>query len=191
MEIIKENELTDEELAKKVQAGETEYFRELMSRYEGKIIRYGRRFLQDAEEVRDIAQNVFVKVYKNIQSFDTSQRFSPWIYRIAHNESVNTLKRKVREPLGFFDPEVLFPHPVAAENPEKDAERGELKKILEECFQDLDDKYREVLALRYFEDMDYKDIAEVLQVPVVTVGVRLNRGRDRLRQIYERKINGV
>ncbi|MBS3118159.1 sigma-70 family RNA polymerase sigma factor, partial [Candidatus Woesearchaeota archaeon] len=56
----------------------------------------------------------------------------------------------------FFDPEMLFPHPVADENPQSDVERTELKRILEECMEDLDEKYKEVLVLRYFEDMDYK-----------------------------------
>jgi len=189
MEQEKLKELSDEQLAKFVQKGKSECFGELVNRYEGKMTAYVRRFLNNQDDARDLVQDVFMKVYKNIKSFDTSMRFSPWIYRIAHNESVNSIKRKVREPLNFFDPEVLFPHPVAVENPQDDAELSEMKEVLESCMEDLDDKYKEVLVLRYFEDLDYKDIADILKIPVVTVGVRINRGKERLKKIYEEKFN--
>ncbi len=187
MSLSEAQNLPDEEVARRVQEGEPECFGILMERYEPKMMRYLTRFTRNREDVRDIAQEVFIKVYRNIQSFDWEQRFSPWIYRIAHNEAINNIKKKVREPMQFFDPEMLFPHPVAEESPQNDAERAELKKILEECMEDLDEKYKEVLELRYFEDMDYKDIAEVLKIPVVTVGVRLNRGKAKLREIYDKR----
>jgi len=179
--------LTDEELAKKIQLGEADYFAELMERYEPKMKRYLTRLMRNGDDARDVAQDVFIKVYRNIQSFDVKQRFSPWIYRIAHNEAVNSLKRRVREPLNFFDPEVLWPHPVADDDPQEEAEQEELKEALKVCLDDLDEKYREVLMLRYMEDLDYKDIAEIMKIPVVTVGVRLNRGKERLKKIYEDK----
>jgi len=188
MILEEDKKMTDEELAKLVQEGKADYFEELVSRYEGKMIGYIRRFIQNKDDAMDVVQDVFIKVYKNIQSFDTTQRFSPWIYRIAHNEMVNNLKKKVREPLNFFDPEVLFPHPLAKENPQSDSERVEMKKILEKCLEYLDEKYKEVLVLRYFDDLDYKDIADILKVPVVTVGVRLNRGKEKLKRIYEEVI---
>lgn len=189
MELDNKKELNDEMLAQKVQEGSADYFGEIMARYEPKLTRYVGRFAANPADAQDIVQDVFIKVYRNIQSFDASQRFSPWIYRIAHNEAVNNIKKKVREPLTFFDPEVFFPHPVAADSPQEDAERGEMRKVLEACLDDLDGKYKEVLALRYFEDMDYRDIAEVLKLPVVTVGVRLNRGKAKLKKIYEKKYN--
>ncbi|MDD4761410.1 MAG: RNA polymerase sigma factor [Candidatus Pacebacteria bacterium] len=187
MELENKLEKSDEQLVSLIKEGEVEYFREIVERYEKKIFFYVRRFLNNQDDARDLTQDVFVKVYKNIQSFDSEKRFSPWIYRIAHNEAVNIIKKKIREPLNFFDPEVLFPHPVANEDPQSDAEKNEIKKALEECLEDMDEKYKEVLILRYFEDMDYKDIAEILKIPVVTVGVRLNRGKDKLREIYEKK----
>jgi len=187
MDFTDSQKITDEQLAEKVQQGEADYFTELITRYEPKIVGYLNRLMRNQDDARDIGQDVFIKVYKNIQSFDINQRFSPWIYRIAHNEAVNSLKRRIREPLNFFDPELLFPHPVAKENPQDEAERVELKRILSTCMDDMDEKYKEVLVLRYFEDMDYKDIADIMKIPVVTVGVRLNRGKDKLKKIYEEK----
>ena len=179
--------LTDEEIAGHIQKGKVDYFEEVMERYQGKIVGYLNRLMRNNDDAKDVSQDVFVKVFRNINSFDTSQRFSPWIYRIAHNEAVNNLKRRVREPLHFFDPEILFPHPVAAEDPQSDAERLEIKEALNKCLDLVDEKYREVLVLRYFEDLDYKDISEILKIPVVTVGVRLNRGKARLKKVYKEK----
>jgi len=87
-------ELTDEEVAKRVQAGQSEAFGLIVERYEAKLFRYGKKFLSNHENIEDVVQEVFIKVYQNIQSFDSSQKFSPWIYRIAHNTYVNVLKKK-------------------------------------------------------------------------------------------------
>ncbi len=87
-------EETDEMIASRVQAGDSEAFGELVERYQEKLLRYARKFLFDLDEARDPVQDVFIKAYQNIQSFDATRRFSPWIYRIAHNEFVNALKQR-------------------------------------------------------------------------------------------------
>jgi RNA polymerase sigma-70 factor (ECF subfamily) len=83
--------LTDEQIAVRVQSGEQELFGALMERYEPKLSRYGRKFLASPDNIDDIVQDVFISAYQNIQSFDLTRRFSPWIYRIAHNAYVNAL----------------------------------------------------------------------------------------------------
>src|ERR1700685_1546732 len=90
-------ERTDEEIVKEVQGGDVESFRILVERYEPKMTRYARRFLFGADDAKDLLQEIFIKTYTNINSFDTERRFSPWIYRIAHNEFVNALKKKTKE----------------------------------------------------------------------------------------------
>src|ERR1043166_6670972 len=102
---------TDEQIALAVQAGTTERFGELIERYEAKLLRYVRKFLLDPEDAQDIVQDTFIKAYENLQSFDASRRFSPWIYRIAHNEFVNALKKKQsRRTMFTIDFDTLFPH---------------------------------------------------------------------------------
>ncbi len=83
--------LSDEQLAVLVQNGDKEKFGVLMERYQGKLFRYGKKFLSNEDNIEDVVQDVFIKTYQNIQSFDSTQRFSPWIYRIAHNTYVNAL----------------------------------------------------------------------------------------------------
>lgn len=174
---------TDEELAKRVQAGDTEVFGELVKRYEDKLKRYGYRFLSSREHIEDIIQNVFLSAYVNFRSFDPDRRFSPWIYRIAHNAFVNALKRRDREPLPFFDPDVLFPHPVAAQRPDRDLEIKQTRELLDKLLAELDTKYREPLVLFYFQELDYSEISEIMHLPVSTVGVRISRGRTKLTKL--------
>jgi len=176
---------TDEEIVEGVKQGDKELFGVLVERYEGKMLRYARRFLFDEDESRDLAQNVFVKAYMNIRGFDEKKRFSPWIYRIAHNEFVNGLKKKSRDPVRFFDPDLIFPHPVAEGSLEEDMDRNVMRGILDRNFKALELKYREPLSLHYFEEMEYRQIAEVLRIPVSTVGVRILRGKKLLKKMLE------
>ena len=171
-------DITDEELARRVQQGQTHWFALLVGRYEERISRYARKFLFGESDASDLAQEVFTKAFVNIRSFDPERKFSPWIYRIAHNEFVNALKKRGREPVSFVDPDTLFPHTVE-EEPHRDEE---LKALLERGLKKLDAKYREPLVLYYYEGMDYKEISDVLHLPLSTVGVRLARGREALKK---------
>jgi RNA polymerase sigma-70 factor (ECF subfamily) len=177
-------ELSDEIIAQHVQEGEQQAFGTLVERYEQKLLRYARKFLFDPEESRDVVQEVFIKAYTNIKSFKTDQRFSPWIYRIAHNEFINRGKKRQRHPVFYFDFfDTLIPHPQAKESATALAERNDLRRELDQHLAALSPKYREPLVLYYFEELDYTEIADILQIPVSTVGVRLARGRQQLKKL--------
>lgn len=178
---------TDEAIAQRVQNGETEAFAQLVERYEPKMMRYIRRFLAHYEDTQDTVQDVFIKAYQNIQSFDASRRFSPWIYRIAHNTAINVIKKRAREAVPFFDADTLFPHPVAKQETNKLAEMNELKDALDSCLDKLKLTYREPIVLYFFEDMDYKSISDIMRIPVTTVGVRINRAKKQLKKLYGEK----
>jgi RNA polymerase sigma-70 factor, ECF subfamily len=178
-------ELTDEEIVKKVQNEDIESFGLLMKRYESKLIRYGTRFMSNRDDIKDLVQEVFIKTYTNIKSFDVSKRFSPWIYRIAHNEFINAVKKKKLKPLIFFDADEIFPHPIAPETADGESNERELKTELARCIDKLPIKYREVLVLYYFEELSYEEIAEVLHIPASTVGVRLSRGKAMFKELFK------
>lgn len=166
---------TDEEIVRMVQSGKINYFDILFERYEEKILRYAKRFLFNYNDVEDIVQQVFIKAYINIKSFDASRKFSPWLYRIAHNEFINAIKKKNKEPLSFFDLDILFPSAVSKDDADKKLQEKELHSILDKYLNKLSPKYREPLVLHYFEDLSYKEIADILYIPVSTVGVRIKR----------------
>jgi len=177
-------EKTDEEIALRVQAGEAEAFGDLISRYEAKLMRYGRKFLSDKEDAIDIVQDIFIKAYENIQSFDATRRFSPWIYRIAHNEFVNALKKRANHRIVFaIDMDTIFPHLASTETADSAAMERDTRETLERHLEGVSVKYREPLILYYLESLDYKEISDILQIPVSTVGVRLARARAMLQKI--------
>lgn len=177
-------EKTDEEIAAKVQAGDAEGFGELMDRYQDKLMRYARTFLKDQDDARDAVQDAFIKAYQNIMSFDATRRFSPWIYRIAHNEFLNLIKKKHSSRTVFtIDFDTLFPHLSAPDTADSAALERDTREIVERELQKLDAKYREPLVLYYMEGMDYKEISNVLQIPVSTVGVRLARAKAILQRL--------
>jgi RNA polymerase sigma-70 factor (ECF subfamily) len=183
---MESHQQTDEEIATRVQKGDREAFGVLIERYEQKLTRYGRKFLSEREDVRDLVQDTFIKAYANIRGFEASRRFSPWIYRIAHNEFVNAIKKRSGKEmisLSLPDFDTLFPHPLAKEEADDQAKRKELKDALDGSLDAIGAKYREPLVLYYYEEMDYQEIADVLQIPVSTVGVRLKRGRDILKAV--------
>lgn len=176
-------ELTDEEIVKKVQEGDTEVFGILVERFESKMLRYARKFLFGYEDAEDAVQGVFIKAYINIQQFDTSKKFSSWLYRIAHNEFINVIKKRGKESVPLFEVDTLFPHLTGKEDPVRDLEQQQLKESLEQYLTKVSPKYREILVLYYFEQMDYVEIADILKIPVSTVGVRLRRAKMALKKL--------
>ncbi len=182
---MKVEDKTDEEIVRLVLNGRTEVFGILVERYEKKLLRYGRKFLYNHENIEDTVQNVFVKAYINIRGFDVKRKFSSWIYRIAHNEFINIAKKK--EPLLFFDTDIIFSF-SGKDNFLKDIEREEEREEIEKYLNKLKVKYREPLILYYFEEKDYREISDILKIPTSTVGTRLKRGRNEIKKLlYEKK----
>ena len=182
-------DMSDEELALLVQGGDERAFGALMGRYEQKLLRYGTKFLADKTHIEDIVQDIFLRVYQNIKSFDATRRFSPWIYRIAHNAFVNALRKSSRGDVPVFDFDALVAHQVYEDPVEKEKEREEMSVLLKEGLETLAPAYREILILHYLEDLSYQEIADVLQVPQGTVGVRLLRARGALKKYFAQKQN--
>jgi RNA polymerase sigma-70 factor (ECF subfamily) len=179
-------ELSDEALAELVQKGDKERFGVLMERYEKKLFRYGRKFLSNKDTIDDVVQEVFIKTYQSIQGFDIHQRFSPWIYRIAHNTFINELRRHSRNPLYLFDFDTLVAHPIYEDPAVMEREQKEMRAMLDAGLETLQPNYREILILYYLEEQSYKEIADILHVPVGTVGVRLKRAKEGLRKVYKK-----
>lgn len=185
-------EKTDEELVILVKKN-SECFGCLISRYEDKIIRYIRRISAVNEETaEDIAQNVFLKVYINLNQFDPKLKFSSWVYRIAHNETINFWRRNKK---GKQD-DVSWDQHESLKNILKDnfnVEQRVYQKITNEevlgIIDQLEDKYREVIILSYIEGKNYQEIADILNKPLGTIGTLINRGKKILAKKLEE--NGI
>ena len=183
----KSSEQTDEEIARLVQSGDIDLFGEIIKRYEEKMKRYGRKFLKGIEDIEDIVQDVFIKAYENIQSFDIKRKFSSWLYRIAHNEFVNALKKHKKRPLLFFELDIILPYSMPEEF-DKENNRQEIKQMVDKFLDKLETKYREPIILYYLEELSYKEIADILRIPVSTVGIRLKRAKEKIKnKIHEQE----
>lgn len=175
--------ITDENLVRLVQDGDNEQFGHLIERYEKKMLSYARKFLFDSENAKDIVQDVFIKAYVNIAGFDLSKKFSPWLYRIAHNCFINEIKKTSRERSFVFSIDVFLPELFSRDEPDRAIIDNELRSSLEDCLSKIDLKYREVLVLYYFQELSYKEISDVLHIPIPAVGVRLSRGKKALQKL--------
>lgn len=184
MQENQDDERGDEQIALLVQKGDKEKFGILMERYEKRLKRYGNRFLSDSDNIDDIIQDVFVSTYENINSFDSSQKFSSWVYRIAHNAFVNGLRKNEKNPIPYFDLDVFVSHHIYVDPMKVEKEAEELKKIIEIGLDKLKTKYKEVIILHFLEELGYREISDILHIPIGTVGIRIKRGKEALRKIY-------
>ncbi len=182
---LKDNckKLKDEELVSAV-LKEPEYFRCLVDRYSKKLFYYIKRIgnLRD-EDIEDLLQDVFIKVYRNLNDFDTSLKFSSWIYRITHNEVISNFRKIKVRPQKDWDEE--FVNKIIYNFSIEDKIDNEiLRKNIDKILSEMDVKYREVLVLKFLEERDYKEISDILKKPVGTVGTLINRAKkDFLKKI--------
>jgi len=181
------DQISDEQIALKVQSGNKEVYSQIVQRYEKRFLRYGRKFFSNNDDITDSIQNIFIKSYININSFDASRKFSSWIYRIAHNEFVNYLKKKNKRILPIFDLDIIFPHLAVDKNNniESDLDKKYIAQELEKFIDKLDIKYKEPLVLYYIEDFDYKEISDIMKIPISTVGIRIKRAKNLLKNNIE------
>ncbi len=180
------NNLSDEKLIEKVRTKNYQFYGEIVKRYQQKLYRYLRYLTNQPDEAEDLVQNVFIKAYRNLFGFDTKRKFSSWIYRIAHNEGVNYLKKMQKiKKLSFQDHNVFLSS--GDNSPEDELIRQEIQKKIKECLDELESKYREPLILHYFEDKSYQEISDVLKIPIGTVGTFISRGKLILKAICQKK----
>ena len=180
--IIKNIEkLSDEELVKIITGGDIESYQHIVDRYEAPLLRYARTMLSDPDQAADAVQNAFIKSYTNLRSFKTDRKFSSWIYRITHNESINLIKKHKREfrpdDDSWFD--MIEDMRIRAD---EQMDNTMLGKQLQLAIATLASKYRQPFVLHTHEGMSYEEVGEVLRLPTATVGTRIHRAKDKLRK---------
>ena len=180
---------TDEELVARTLEN-PEIYALLVERYEKKLLRYIMRILSGTkEDAEDILQDVFLSAYKNLNDFDQELKFSSWIYRIAHNKVISHFRKVTARPKTMTyegDSQllnILASEEDIAKSLEKRHDAGEVRNILDE----LDEKYREVLFLKFLEEKDYKEISDILEKPMGTVATLINRAKKQFREKIEAK----
>jgi RNA polymerase sigma-70 factor (ECF subfamily) len=173
--------LTDEQLVDIIRREDQELYKYIIHRYEKKLFHYIKKYIFDSDNIKDVLQTVFIKAYKNLYGFDINRKFSSWIYRIAHNEAINNIKKKSNNNISLDEIEYKIIDEVIDLN--KEIDEGFLKKKINKSLYKLKLKYREPLILFYFEEKTYEEISDILKIPRNTVGTFISRGKEKLKKI--------
>ncbi len=183
---------SDEELVRLFTEGNERAFKELMERYSKKILNYINRMVYDHDRAQDLLQETFIRVYRNIDRFDTRRRFSTWLYTIATNLAKNELRNLSRSPLLFFQDlffhnkyKLMFEAVDQGAKPDDQLYRSQLRDLVARVIRELPNHHRLVFTLRESEGKSYQEIAEILDCGIGTVKSRLNRARKRFARIIE------
>ncbi len=179
------NEKSDSELVK-LSLDNSDHFLCLTRRYEDKLLRYIMRISRlDREDAEDILQDVFIKTYYNLNEFNPDLKFSSWIYRIAHNQTISEIRKKSIRPTISLEKEDIDRFEDAFDIV-KDIDNSIDRQKIDEALSMLDEKYREVLILRFLDEKDYVEIADILKKPTSTVGNLIARGKILFKKEYEK-----
>ena len=178
---------SEKSLINLVKKGDKKAYEVLVLQYQDRLVFSVYKFLKDYELAQDIAQEAFVKAFKNIEKFRGDSSFYTWIYRIAINTAKNFLSSKSRKS-EIYDDEImelkLSESAVTSENPENILEAEELRSLMMDAIQGLPDDIRTTLSLREFDGLSYEEIAEVQNCPIGTVRSRIHKGREILDKTF-------
>ncbi len=174
------NKLSDETIVSRVQAHDQELYAVLVERYQHALLRYAQSLIHDEHKAADVVQEAFIKAFVNLQGFDTKKKFSSWIYRIVHNEAMNSIRKHKKE--------ILLPDDfdfASTEDIEANFEQRELIVAVQECLDKLPLMYAEPLVLRYMEEKTYEEIGDILRLPIGTVATRIKRAKILMKHVCQ------
>jgi len=187
---------TDQQLVARVQKGDSRAFDLLVLKYQHRIFGLISRYVHDADEVQDVAQEAFIKAYRALPRFRGESAFYTWLYRIAINTAKNYLVSRSRRPPGS-DIEVEDAEYYASggalheiETPETALYGAELKAVVEKAISELPEDLRTAVTLREFDGLSYEDIADIMDCPVGTVRSRIFRAREAIDARVREQMDG-
>jgi len=173
--------LTDEEIIEKVRSDDRDLYAVIIERYKNKLLRYATNLIHDEDRASHIVQDSLVKAYINLNGFNTKKKFSSWIYRIVHNETMNMIKKYQKEVpiLDNFDFE-------SDEDIIKEFEQKEMATHVEKCLKSIPLIYSEPLSLYYLDEKSYEEISDILRIPMGTVAIRMSRAKKLMKHICQK-----
>lgn len=169
--------LSDQQLVRQALAA-PDMFALLVRRYEARIRRYIYRLGQTGAAQDDVTQNIFLHAWVNLNGYDQSRPFAPWLWRIAYTQTMMHFRtsRPARMEMSGDDFDALIVAIATEGSPENFLDHANLRSTLTDALDGLSEKARSVLILRYLEDCTYLEIAEVLHIPSGTVATLIHRG---------------
>lgn len=179
--------LDDQEIIRKSLV-ELDYFSCLYQRYETQLLRYIRRITHVSDaEAEDILQESFIKIWKNLREFDQTLKLSSWIYRIVHNQAVSYWRKGTSYGKKPDQPWEESRYAGIPDTPSPDPDRPDEEEQVQKLLEQLPLPYKEVLVLKFLEDLSYAEISDVLKIPEGTVATRINRAKKAMAGLAARQ----
>ena len=188
--------MRDEEVVLYIIKGETQLFSVIIDRYQAKVFSTALHYTHDHEDARDLTQEIFIKLYNNLQNYKGKASFSTWLYRIAVNRCIDwTRKKKLQTISAIYDgseEEIDIYETIADRGwgPEEALIKQENMDFIRKVVDDLPEIYKTVIILYYFEDFSPQEISDITGVPRRTIETRLYRGKNLLKLRLEELICG-
>lgn len=183
------SELTDIELVKLTLVNQDDFVY-LVDRYKGKLLSYIKRLTNVSDDnAEDILQEVFIKVYLNLNAFDKDLKFSSWIYRITHNQVISGHRKLKARPEGYVVTldDQLAKNLVAEIDIKGQVDNKILQKTINSVLMGINQKYRDVLILKFLEEKSYQEISDILKKPLGTVASLMNKAKQEFKEELVRK----
>lgn len=188
----------DSLLVEAIKAGKMQQFEVLVNKYKDKVYSMARNITGNQQEAQDLAQEIFLLIYKNLSSFQGKSSLSTWIYRISINRCLDWQRKQQRKNAFLYtffrkksedeqvDPIEQLPN--RQPTPEEQYVINEQVRELHNVIQSLPEKYQKVIILYHFQQMTYQEIADVLELPVRTIETQLYRGKQKIREQLTRTV---
>jgi len=183
---------SDKEIIDRALSGDQRAYSDLVNKYRDLIFNLIYRMIGNREEAEDLVQEVFIKAFTALSTFNEQYAFSTWLYKIAVNHCIDALRKKklrtlpLDKPISFKDKELKREYPDLSPGPEGKLLSEERAEIVQKAIHSLPEKYRTVILLRHTEEKSYEEISAILNIPLGTVKARLFRARELLKKKLKR-----
>ena len=175
----------DRIILEQILAGQKELFRLLVKRYESAVFGMGISFFRNEDDASDFTQEVFLKVFRSLSRFEGRSRFSTWLYKIAYNTALNSVKRK-KDYRSLVEDDIV----PDTDTPERKTLRKIIREAVLEGVNDLPERFRVCVDLFFFYDRSYQEIENITGYPVNTIKSHVFRAKKLLRNKLENYIEG-
>lgn len=188
-----ESSIQDATYVRQALGGDESAYQKLMEKYERPLFFFVQKMIKNRDIIPDLLQEIFMKAFNNLSTYNTNYAFSTWLYRIATNHSIDYLRKKklqtfsIDQPVSTKDGEMQIELPDNSFEADQAVIQKQRKKIVENAIESLPEKYRAVIQMRHMEEKSYQEISEILDLPLGTVKAHIFRARELLYKYLKEK----
>ena len=176
-----------ENIIARARRGDADAFEQLVVAYRDQVFRLALRMCGNEADADEVAQEAFLSAWKALPNFRGDSQFSTWLYQLTSHAAIDLMRRKKRQIAAEDITEVSAPDP--APGPQQQAEQSETRQAVRDAMAQLSPEYRQIVVLRFLQELSYEEIGAVLKLPPGTVKSRLNRAKSQLKDILSKSGN--